>query len=40
MEDFYKVPVFIKEITENYEYYMRTFSPWGRETVLFCKPKK
>ena len=40
MEDFYKVPVFIKEITENYEYYIRTFSPWGGETVLFCKPKK
>lgn len=40
MEDFYKVPVFIKEITENYEYYIRTFSPWGGETVLFCIPKK
>ncbi|CRF31708.1 methyltransferase [Brachyspira suanatina] len=40
MEDFYKVPVFIKEITENYEYYIRTFSPWGGETILFCIPKK
>lgn len=39
MEDFYKVPIFIKEITENYEYYIRTFSPWGGETILFCKPK-
>ena len=40
MEDFYKVPIFIKEITENYEYYIRTFSPWGGETILFCVPKK
>ncbi len=40
MEDFYKVPVFIKKITENYEYYIRTFSPWGGETILFCIPKK
>ncbi|WP_300367948.1 FkbM family methyltransferase [Brachyspira sp.] len=40
MEDFYKVPIFIKEITENYDYYIRTFSPWGGETVLFCIPKK
>ena len=40
MEDFYKVPIFIKEITENYEYYIRTFSPWGGETILFCIPKK
>ncbi|EKV57135.1 methyltransferase [Brachyspira hampsonii 30446] len=40
MEDFYKIPVFIKEITENYEYYIRTFSPWGGETILFCIPKK
>lgn len=40
MEDFYKVPIFIKEITENYNYYIRTFSPWGGETVLFCIPKK
>ena len=39
MEDFYKVPIFIKDITENYEYYIRTFSPWGGETILFCKPK-
>ena len=39
MEDFYKVPVFVKEITENYEYYIRTFSPWGGETILFCKPR-
>ncbi|WP_157153680.1 FkbM family methyltransferase [Brachyspira murdochii] len=40
MEDFYKVPIFIKEITENYEYYIRTFAPWGGETVIFCKPRK
>ncbi|ACN84720.1 FkbM family methyltransferase [Brachyspira hyodysenteriae] len=40
MEDFYKVPIFIKKITENYEYYLRTFSPWGGETILFCIPKK
>ena len=40
MEDFYKVPVFIKKITENYKYYIRTFSPWGGETILFCIPKK
>ena len=40
MEDFYKVPIFINEILENYDYYIRTFSPWGGETVLFCLPKK
>ncbi len=40
MEDFYKVPIFINEILENYDYYIRTFSPWGGETVLFCVPKK
>lgn len=39
MEDFYKVPILIKKITDDYEYYIRTFSPWGGETVLFCKPK-
>ena len=39
MEDFYKVPIFIKEITEGYKYYIRTFSPWGGETILFCKPR-
>ena len=38
MEDFYKVPVYIKSITENYNYYIRTFSPWGGETILFCIP--
>lgn len=40
MEDFYDVPIFIKNIiNEDYEYYIRTFSPWGGETILFCKPK-
>lgn len=39
MEDFYKVPIFVKEITEGYKYYIRTFSPWGGETILFCKPR-
>lgn len=40
MEDFYDVPLFIKSIAgEDYEYYLRTFSPWGGETILFCKPK-
>ena len=41
MEDFYNIPIFIKNIiNEDYEYYIRTFSPWGCETILFCKPKK
>ena len=41
MEDFYNIPIFIKNIiNEDYEYYIRTFSPWGGETILFCKPKK
>ena len=41
MEDFYDIPIFIKNvINEDYEYYIRTFSPWGGETILFCKPKK
>ena len=41
MEDFYNIPIFIKNvINEGYEYYIRTFSPWGGETILFCKPKK
>lgn len=40
MEDFYKIPIFIKNITENYNYYIRTFSPWGGETILFCIPEK
>ena len=40
MEDFYNIPIFIKNvINEDYEYYIRTFSPWGGETILFCKPK-
>lgn len=40
MEDFYDVPIFIKNvINEDYEYYIRTFSPWCGETILFCKPK-
>ena len=40
MEDFYDVPIFIKNvINEDYEYYIRTFHPAGLETVLFCKPK-
>ena len=41
MEDFYDIPIFIKNvINEDYEYYIRTFSPWGGETILFRKPKK
>ena len=41
MEDFYNISIFIKNIiNEDYEYYIRTFSPWGGETILFCKPKK
>ena len=41
MEDFYDIPIFIKNvINEDYEYYIRTFSPWGGEIILFCKPKK
>ena len=41
MEDFYNIPIFIKNvINKDYEYYIRTFSPWGGETILFCKPKK
>ena len=41
MEDFYNIPIFIKNvINEDYEYYIRTFSPWGGEIILFCKPKK
>ena len=40
MEDFYDVPIFIKNIiNEDYEYYIRTFHPAGLETILFCKPK-
>lgn len=40
MEDFYDVPIFIKNIiNEDYEYYIRTFTPWCGETILFCKPK-
>jgi len=40
MEDFYDVPIFIKSITENYKYYVRTFTPWCGETILFCTPQK
>ena len=40
MEDFYDIPLFIKNIMgEDYQYYIRTFSPWCGETILFCKPK-
>mgnify|MGYP004578174665 FL=1 len=40
MEDFYNIPIFIKNIiNEYYEYYIRTFHPAGLETILFCKPK-
>ncbi|TXJ11626.1 FkbM family methyltransferase [Brachyspira aalborgi] len=40
MEDFYNIPIFIKNvIDEDYEYYIRTFHPAGLETILFCKPK-
>ena len=40
MEDFYNIPIFIKNvINEDYEYYIRTFHPTGLETILFCKPK-
>ena len=40
MEDFFKIPVFIKSIVDDYEYYIRSYSPWGGETILFCKPKE
>lgn len=40
MEDFFKIPVFIKTIADDYEYYIRSYSPWGGETILFCKPKE
>ena len=40
MEYFFKIPVFIKSITNDYEYYIRSYSPWGGETILFCKPKE
>lgn len=40
MEDFYDIPIFIKNVVnEDYEYYIRTFHPAGLETILFCKPK-
>ena len=40
MEDFYDIPLFIKNIMgEDYQYYIRTFHPAGLETILFCKPK-
>ena len=40
MEDFYNIPIFIKNvINEDYEYYIRTFHSAGLETILFCKPK-
>ena len=40
MEDFYNIPIFIKNvINKDYEYYIRTFHPAGLETILFCKPK-
>ena len=40
MEDFYDIPLFIKNtMGEDYEYYIRTFHPAGLETILFCKPK-
>ena len=40
MEDFYDIPIFIKNvINEDYEYYIRTFHSAGLETILFCKPK-
>ena len=40
MEDFYNIPIFIKNvINEDYEYYIKTFHPAGLETILFCKPK-
>lgn len=39
MEDFYDTPIFIKNIiNEDYEYYIRTFTPWCGETILYCKP--
>ena len=40
MEDFFKIPVFIKTIADDYKYYIRSYSPWGGETILFCKPKE
>ncbi|WP_157151362.1 FkbM family methyltransferase [Brachyspira sp. SAP_772] len=40
MEDFFKIPVFIKSIADDYEYYIRSYSPRGGETILFCKPKE
>ena len=40
MEDFYDIPLFIKNIMgEDYQYYIRTFHPAGLETILFCKSK-
>ena len=40
MEDFYDIPLFIKNtMGEDYEYYIRTFHPAGLETILFGKPK-
>ena len=40
MEDFYNIPLFIKNIMgEDYQYYIRTFHPAGLETILFCKSK-
>lgn len=39
MEDFYDIPIFIKNIiNEDYEYYIRAFNPAGLEIILFCKP--
>ena len=38
MEDFYTVPLYVKNITENYRYYIKTFTPWAWETILFCVP--
>lgn len=39
MEDFYKIPIFIKNISKDYKYYLRVFTPYAWETILFCKPK-
>lgn len=38
-EDFITVPSFLKEITHNYKYYLRSFIPWGGEVILYCLPK-
>ena len=39
VDDLWKIPAYIRDVNPNYRFYLRHYSYYNTETVLYCIPK-